>query len=216
MRGKARDDAHRTRHNLPEGVLRWGMGYLFMGWLAQTGATAGSSACADQPGGTTGAAAGSSACASQPGRKGRTDRARPVFNNRDEKSGAVFPVLCPKGSDAYALAATQEALRFTGRAAVILLVDQERSIKTLTEEVRKERARETTLLNTPKGSSTSAGGVERANYEVAMQVQTLGSRAEQSYETHIDTDRKLLPWMVRHAGWLITHYQVKADGETPY
>ena len=49
-----------------------------------------------------------------------------------------------------------------------------------------------------------------------MQVRTLRSRAEQVYEERIDTDHKLLPWMVRHAGWLITHYQVKADGKTPY
>ena len=95
-------------------------------------------------------------------------------------------------------------------------MDKERSIKNLAEEVRRDRAQETTLLNTPKGSSASAGGVERANYEVAMQVRTLRSRAEQVYEERIDTDHKLLPWMVRHAGWLITHYQVKADGKTPY
>ena len=32
----------------------------------------------------------------------------------------------------------------------------------------------------------------------------------------ISTDHKLMPWLVRHAGWLVTHYQVKVDGKTPY
>ena len=26
----------------------------------------------------------------------------------------------------------------------------------------------------------------------------------------------MLPFLVRHCAWLITHYQVKSDGKTPY
>ena len=29
-------------------------------------------------------------------------------------------------------------------------------------------------------------------------------------------DHKLLPFLVRHCAWLITHYQVKSDGKNPY
>ena len=29
-------------------------------------------------------------------------------------------------------------------------------------------------------------------------------------------DDKMLPFLVRHTAWLITHYQVKSDGKTPY
>ena len=82
--------------------------------------------------------------------------------------------------------------------------------------VRHARPQETAVINAPKGSSASAGGIERANYEVEKQLRTLRSRFEQVYSVKIDLDHKVLPWMVRHASWLITHYLVKADGKTPY
>ena len=32
----------------------------------------------------------------------------------------------------------------------------------------------------------------------------------------VDPQHKLVAWLVRHSALLITHYQVKADGETPH
>ena len=36
------------------------------------------------------------------------------------------------------------------------------------------------------------------------------------YAIQCDIDQKLIPLFVRHAAWLITHFQIKADGKTPY
>ena len=72
------------------------------------------------------------------------------------------------------------------------------------------------MINTPKGSSASAGGIERANYEVEKQIRTLGLRFEENYGVSVGLDHKMLPFLVRHCAWLIPHYQVKSDGKTPY
>ena len=82
--------------------------------------------------------------------------------------------------------------------------------------IRDSRMHETVVINTPKGSSASAGGIERANYEVEKQIRTLRSRFEENYGESVGLDHKMLPFLVRHCAWLITHYQVKSDGKTPY
>ena len=78
--------------------------------------------------------------------------------------------------------------------------------------VRDSRSQETVLLNTPKGSSASAGGIERCNYEVEKQIQTLKSRFEEVYKQQLALGHKMPSWLVRHAACQITHYQVKSDG----
>ena len=76
--------------------------------------------------------------------------------------------------------------------------------------------RKNAVINTPNGSSASAGGIDRANYEVEKQIRTLRSRFEENYGESVELDHKMLPFLVRHCAWLITHYQVKSDGKTPY
>ena len=38
----------------------------------------------------------------------------------------------------------------------------------------------------------------------------------QNFWESVGLDHKMLPFLVRHCAWLITHYQVKSDGKTPY
>ncbi len=80
-----------------------------------------------------------------------------------------------KGADDYALAVVHESLKFTGRSRIIVLSDQINSTKKLASMVRESRPQETVLLNTPVGSSASAGGIENCNYEVEKQLWTLKS-----------------------------------------
>ena len=90
--------------------------------------------------------------------RGTSDaRAKPMFNILDALSGAVFSAMVTKGEDEYAVPVVAEALRFTGRASVILQCDQENPTKKLAELVRDTRQHDTVLLNTPVGSSASVG-----------------------------------------------------------
>ena len=121
-----------------------------------------------------------------------------------------------KGGDPYALAVAHEAIKCTGRTRLIIMSDQENAVKNLVDLIRDSRTHETAVTNTPKGSSASAGGIERANYEVEKQIRTLRSRFEENYGESVGLKHKMLPFLVRHCAWLITHYQVKSDGKTPY
>ena len=67
------------------------------------------------------------------------------------------------------------------RTRLIIMSDQENAVKNLVDLIRDSRTHETAVINTPKGSSASAGGIERANYEVEKQIRTLRSRFEENY-----------------------------------
>ena len=94
-------------------------------------------------------------------------RARPALSNLDARSGATFPGLVEKGEQEYAIALTIEGMRYCGRTDLLLLTDQENAIGAVAALVAERRAPlEAQLVNTPKGSSQSAGLIERSNYEV--------------------------------------------------
>ena len=78
---------------------------------------------------------------------------------------------------------------------------------------RDSRTHENAAINTPKGSSARAGRIERANCEVEKQIRTLRSRFEENYGESVGSEHKMLPFLVRHCAWLITHYQVVRLGE---
>ena len=105
-----------------------------------------------------------------------------------------------KGGDPYALAVALEAIKFMGRTRLIITGDQENAVKNLVDMVRDSRAHETAVINTPKGSSASAGGIERATYEVEKQIRTLKSRFEENYGESVGLDHKMLPFLVRQIG----------------
>ena len=57
------------------------------------------------------------------GRATSDARAKPMFNILDALSGAEFSAMVTKGEDEYAVPVVADALRFTGRAHVILKCD---------------------------------------------------------------------------------------------
>ena len=92
--------------------------------------------------------------------------AKAVLNCLDFQSGAVFSAMVVKGGDPYALAEALEAIKFTGRTRLIIMSDQENAVNNPVDTTRDSRTHETAVISTPKGSSASAGEIERANYEV--------------------------------------------------
>ena len=40
------------------------------------------------------------------------------------------------------------------------------------------------------------------------------SRFEENFGECVGLDHKVLPFLVRHSAWQLTHYQLKADGKT--
>ena len=124
--------------------------------------------------------------------------AKAVLNCIEFQSGAVFSAMAVKGGDPYALAVALEAIKFTGRTRLIIMGDQEHAVKNLVDLIKDSRTHETAVINTPKGSSASARGIERANCEVEKQIRTLRSWLEENYQESVGLDHKMLPFLVRH------------------
>ena len=101
--------------------------------------------------------------------------AKAVLNCLDFQSGAVFSAMAVKGGDPYAQAVALEAIKFTGRTRLIIMGDQENAVKNLVEMVRGSRAHETIVINTPKGSSASVGGIDGFRGFGAQGVDILGA-----------------------------------------
>ena len=96
-----------------------------------------------------------------------------------------------KVSDPCGQAVALEAIKFTGLTRLIIVCDQENAAKNLVDMVRDSGTHETAVINTPKGSSASAGGIERANNEVEKQIRTLRSRFAENYREFVGLDHNV-------------------------
>ncbi len=98
---------------------------------------------------------------------------------------------------------------------IIAKSDQEPAIVQLQKEiVRLRQDAGTALENSRVGDSDSNGRVENAIRDVKAMIRTLRSHVEVKAETKIRLDAPIVPWMVRHAGYLITRCRVREDGKT--
>ena len=70
--------------------------------------------------------------------------------------------------------------------------------------------------DTAVGESNANGRVERAIQELAGVTRTLQSAFEEGLGCEIGIRHPITPWLVRHAGQLITRYQVRDSGRTSY
>ncbi|CAK0839054.1 unnamed protein product [Prorocentrum cordatum] len=141
-----------------------------------------------------------------------------VLNVLDAKSGAPFSgMVNQKGDDDYALAIAHEGVRFAGRTNLIACCDGESAINKLCDKFLETRpsGHTVTKVNAPKGSSQSAGLIERSNYEVEKEYRAVKHRLESVYKQAFPLSHKVQPWLVRHSSWLIVRFLVEADGKTP-
>ena len=77
-------------------------------------------------------------------------------------------------------------------------------------------ARRVQLRSAPVRSHQSQGAVESANAFVAGQIRTLWADLTARYP-ELDPSHNAMPWLVRHASWLIARYHVRQrDKLTPY
>ena len=57
--------------------------------------------------------------------------------------------------------------------------------------------------------TSEVGLIERSDREVEEQARTLKSRTSECYLVDIRMDHKLMPWLLRHASWLVCMLLVK-------
>ena len=75
----------------------------------------------------------------------------------------------------------------------------------------------TELQLSPKRSKGALGSAEASNFAVESQLRTMRLGLLAWYPSEqVGGDNRLVAWMVRHCGWLLTWFQMKAPGRTAF
>ena len=100
---------------------------------------------------------------------------------------------------------------------IIVKSDQEASIMDVARCVGKLRKDfGTAIENSKVGSSNTNGKVERAIQDLKGVIRTHKSALEAKLNTKIKLEDPIVPWLVRHAGHLITKCRIRENGRTAY
>ena len=135
--------------------------------------------------------------------------AKAALNCLDFQSGAVFSAMVVKGGDPYALAVALDSADHHERSG---------------ECGQEPRGHDQGQQNARNCCDQHTEGIEcKCRRNRASKLRGRENRSEhrdhgfeENYGESVGLDHKMLPFLVRHCAWLITHYQVKSDGKTPY
>ena len=100
--------------------------------------------------------------------------------------------------------------------SAILQSDQEDHLIALLKAAASKMGGNITVRQSPAYSSQSQGSVERYHRTLMGQVRTLKSQVQDNYGTNITSRHPIMPWIVRHAAYLLNRYAVHADGNTSF
>ena len=100
----------------------------------------------------------------------------------------------------------------------MLKSDQEPAIVDVMKEIQKARECEygTAMENSRVGDSDSNGTIENAVSSVQGVARTLRIALEERIGQKIQASDPVIPWLIRHAGHLITRSWVRPNGKTAY
>ena len=99
---------------------------------------------------------------------------------------------------------------------IIAKEDQEHAIIDVAKEIARNRGGRfgTAIDNSRVGDSDSNGTIERAIQDVEGQCRTMRPAFEEKIGTKITLRSAITPWLIRHAGFLITRCRVRPNGRT--
>ena len=98
---------------------------------------------------------------------------------------------------------------------IIIKSDQEPAITELQTEIARRRGDYGTgLENSKVGDSNNNGKIERAIRDVGGIVRTLKSFLSEKIGTAVTLDMMIVPWLIRHASYIITRSRVRDHGRT--
>ena len=101
---------------------------------------------------------------------------------------------------------------------IVLKTDQEPAIVDLMKEIQKSRECEygSAIDNSRVGDSDSNGTIESAISSVEGVARTLRIALEENIGEKIKLSDPVVPWLIRHAGHIITRCWVRPSGRTAY
>lgn len=100
---------------------------------------------------------------------------------------------------------------------LILKADQEPSVTDVQREmVRRRSGHGTAIEQSHVGSSNTNGRIERAIQDAKGLIRTLRSALEEHVGEKIHLSDPVVPWLVRHAGHVISISRIRPNGRTAY
>ena len=151
------------------------------------------------------------------GNENEEDKGMPILVLKDSRTKVALSRVVPhKGRDQYAIERLQQDIANLGYKKLILKSDNEIAIIALKQAVKRERDQDIILEESPEYDSMGNGEVERSIQEVQGQIRTIKLNLEANYNTKIKEDHPAIPWLVAHAGSIITRYKIGEDGKTAY
>ena len=141
-----------------------------------------------------------------------------VLVGKLKPSGSALAYTCTtKGpGDAWVVKQIVRDLETWGLKDICLKTDGEPAMIALQEAIAKARSAKTIPRNPPAYNPQSNGTAEKAVQDVAGQLRRITLALEARLHQRISAKLPVMAWLVRHAAFIFTHFQVGHDGLTPW
>ena len=147
---------------------------------------------------------------------------RKVLVAVDTDTGMAYQIMCrTKGrQDQYVVAGICKFLTDLRCSDIVLQSDGEHPIRAIVAAIAQTAREKHGLVirerRAPKFSHQSQGSVEATIRHCRGHFRTLRSALENETGLELSMAHDIAPWLVRHAGWLISRFQPKAERRSAY
>ena len=121
-----------------------------------------------------------------------------------------------KGPEPYAIDCVLAYLDSWGLVEVTLKADNEPAIQALADGVRTKRGERTMVEKSPKYSHQSNGVAENAVRRIESLTRTYVYVLQRKLSYKVDSKSIILPWLVRHAAYVLSRYIKRDDGRSAW
>ena len=136
-----------------------------------------------------------------------------VYVGSESLSATLFPT---KAFNEYLVETILAFVEALGHNVVMLHSDQEPVLVQLLKAVQSRRVRRTLVRHGPRASRQSQGKIENANRVIDGVCRAMWMSLENFLQEKLASDSILIAWLIRHAAWSLTRFQVKNVGRTAF
>ena len=102
-------------------------------------------------------------------------------------------------------------------APTVLQSDQDKYLMSLLQATARTIGINISVRQSPAYSSQSQGSIERFHRTLFNQVRTLTTQLNNNHKLNIiSVNHPIMPWVIRHAAYLLNRYAIHNDGKTSY
>ena len=138
----------------------------------------------------------------------------PSLNAVDVGSESLSAKNCPtKAFSEYLVETILAFVEALGHNVVMLHSDQEPVLVQLLKAVQSRRVKRTLVRHGPRASHQSQSKIENANRVINGVCRAMWLSLEDLLREKLPSDSILIAWVIRHAAWCLTRFQVKKRRE---